>query len=310
MMIIDEVGLWQANLKIRLGNTARTYYSGIKQFLCFLDEQQVVRLDQLTPQIFVDFVLWLSGRPLSGSTKGLYNVGVKSFYDWLVIKNLLDATYMDELKYKKAKKSFITRQEVSLARTPDRGAAEKIVRYAEDLAWSAEGMSKEGVRALRNVALVKCLYSSGCRISEILVLFKKDIQDNRVRVVGKGQKERYIFFDNAAMAALDRYHAYLPDNAPLFCRHDRGAGEKILPITATTGRAIVIRLKDGCGVKGIFTPHSFRHNFGIKVLKESKNLALTQDLMGHASPQSTRHYAKIRVEDLSEGHSTVFNGNS
>lgn len=309
MMIIDEVGLWQENLKIRLGDTARTYHNGVKHFLCFLEEQKIVYLDQLTPQIFIDFVLWLSTRSPSGATKALYNTGVKSFYNWLIIKGLLDATYMDEVKYKKVRKSFSAQREAPLARTPDKGAAEQVVRYADDLAYQADGTSSKGLIMLRNAALVKCLYSSGCRISELLALSIKDIQGNKAMVLGKGQKKRYIFFDDAALSMLNQYHAYLSDNAPLFCRHDRGAGEKVLPITSTTGRAIITKLKDGCGVSGIFTPHSFRHNFGIKVLKESKNLALTQDLMGHADPKSTRHYAKIRVDDLSEGHSTIFNGN-
>ena len=312
MMIIDEVELWQENLRIRLGTTARIYYSGVKQlfnFLDELDEQKIVYLDQLTPQTFVDFVLWLSTRPLSGTTKALYNSGVKSFYNWLIIKGLLDATYTDEMRYKQARRSFAAQREAPRGRTPDEGAAEQIVQYAEDLAYQAEGTTRKDLLLLRNAALVKCLYASGCRISEILALFMKDIQGNKAMVVGKGQKERHIFFDDAALDMLERYHAYLPDNAPLFCRHDRGAGKRVLPITTTTGRAIITELKKGCGIGGIFTPHSFRHNFGIKVLKESKNLALTQDLMGHADPKSTRHYAKIRTEDLSEGHAAIFNGN-
>ena len=58
--------------------------------------------------------------------------------------------------------------------------------------------------------------------------------------------------------------------------------------------------------KGKFTPHYFRHAFAINMLRETGNLALVQDLLGHANPQSTRVYAKIYPDELRDAHHKVY----
>ena len=55
-----------------------------------------------------------------------------------------------------------------------------------------------------------------------------------------------------------------------------------------------------------FTPHYFRHAFAIRMLSETGNLALVQDLLGHADPAATRVYAKIYPEDLRDAHHKIF----
>jgi len=91
----------------------------------------------------------------------------------------------------------------------------------------------------------------------------------------------------------------------LFCRHDKGAGVKAKPITTTTIRDIVKVISNIAGVKP-FSPHYFRHAFAIRMLQETGNLALVQDLLGHDDPGSTRVYAKIYQDDLKKNYRKVF----
>ena len=89
---------------------------------------------------------------------------------------------------------------------------------------------------------------------------------------------------------------------PIFSRHDQGAGAEILPITTNTARAV---LNDLCQVAGLdesITPHLLRHRFATGVLAATHDLAATQDLLGHASPTTTRIYARLTDEDTAEAH--------
>jgi integrase len=71
---------------------------------------------------------------------------------------------------------------------------------------------------------------------------------------------------------------------------------------------LITDLANDAGVLERFnlTPHSFRHWFATRFLRHTRNLALTQDVMGHASPQTTRIYAKTTKEDHIAAHESLF----
>ena len=87
--------------------------------------------------------------------------------------------------------------------------------------------------------------------------------------------------------------------------HDTGIGKKISHLTTASIRDIVNEVKMASGIEN-FSPHYFRHAFAIKALRETGNLALVQDFLGHASPSATRVYAKIYPDDLAAAHQKIF----
>jgi integrase len=96
---------------------------------------------------------------------------------------------------------------------------------------------------------------------------------------------------------------------PLICRHDRGAGDyRRLPLTTLSVERIITRLAKEAGVLERFklTPQSFRHYFASRFLRHTGDLALTQDVLGHSSPQTTRIYAKTTKEQQVEAHDSLF----
>jgi site-specific recombinase XerD len=137
-----------------------------------------------------------------------------------------------------------------------------------------------------------------------------DMASRSAIVTGKGSKERRVYLSSKAIEALQKYWAARRNSdpsAPVFARHDRGAGRKTKPITTATVRDIVEDVVMVAGLeRGSFTPHYFRHAFAIKMLHETHDLALVQDLLGHASPVATRVYAKIYPDELQERHREVF----
>jgi site-specific recombinase XerD len=129
-------------------------------------------------------------------------------------------------------------------------------------------------------------------------------------VTGKGRKQRLVYFDDKAWGAVNHYLKVRADGAagrslaslPLFARHDRGAGSRVLPISTNTVRSAITQLGQMAGLDEAITPHLLRHRFATRVLSATHDLAATQDLLGHAAPTTTRIYAKLTDEDTAEAH--------
>jgi len=288
--------------------TELAYRAGLKNFVKFLGREKINIEDEvsiLNVDHFISFMPWLD-KNFSKGASGVYGSGAKAFMNYLVISKVLTLSYLDTLRFNKASLRSHRRHEDKLPRFPEKDDVNKMLS-------AVHLYTEESPRKERNIALLEFLASSGCRISEVTALNIQDIDmcNRSVIVTGKGSKERLVFFSNVTAASLNAYwecrKSSLPTD-PAFGRHDKGAGHKrIKRMTPTTARNIV---KDIAMVAGVdpakFSPHYFRHAFAIRVLSESGNLALAQDLLGHVDPKSTRVYAKIRSEDLRDKHRDIF----
>jgi site-specific recombinase XerD len=139
-------------------------------------------------------------------------------------------------------------------------------------------------------------------------------------LIGKGDREAVVRFSRRALSALKDYlrarASYDGDSGrplgtlPIFSRHDRAAGNKVLPISTTTGRAIVkarVIQAVGNNVAGAITPHSFRHYFVTTVLRGSGgNLKLAQELARHKNIAVTQRYAHLTDDELDRGYHEIF----
>ncbi len=151
----------------------------------------------------------------------------------------------------------------------------------------------------RNIALVECLYSTGCRAREIVELTVADIsfETALAHVMGKGHKPRQVYMSPRVLAACQAYWQARGDQSPgspAFARHDDGAGKHQPRKMITTGglRQVIQVLSEQTGVDD-FRPHSFRHYFATRLLRETGNLVIVQDALGHAKPETTRVYARL-----------------
>jgi site-specific recombinase XerD len=287
--------------------TKLAYRNGLNHFTEYL-HQQNIELDQdislITVDHFVYFYAYLSSH-FSKATAAVYGSAAISLLNSLVIAGKLSPSYSDTIRIKMAVDRSRARHEEKLPRFPGKDDVMKMLKAVRgfDVAPRME----------RNTALLEFLASTGCRISEATALNVKDIDftERSTIVMGKGSKERRVWFSQTAADCLKAYWkargAQAP-NDPIFARHDRGAGvKKVKRLTPTSARNIV---KDVANLAGIdpakFSPHYFRHAFGIKVLSETGNLALVQDLMGHQNPTSTRVYAKIATDDMKSAHREIF----
>jgi integrase/recombinase XerC len=158
----------------------------------------------------------------------------------------------------------------------------------------------------RDKALIMVMYSAGLRISELVSLTVKrlNVDFDGARVIGKGSKERVVFFsDEARTAILD----YLPEreagikNAGLKGIDPQGAlfiNRKGQALSVPGVRWIIGEYAQRSGLGKNIHPHSLRHSFATHLVNAGCDVRIVQEMLGHASLSTTQRYAHVNIEGL------------
>jgi len=173
---------------------------------------------------------------------------------------------------------------------------------AEDCTQLLDGDWNDDVRSLRDRAVLELLYGCGLRASEVcgLALSSYDPGAGRLRVVGKGDRERLIPVGEPAREALD---AWLLSGRPRLA----GASDALLvsvrgrPLSPSDVRRTLERRGRIAGVSAR-SPHALRHAYATHLLEGGAGLREIQELLGHASAATTQIYAHVAVPHLVREH--------
>ena len=175
-----------------------------------------------------------------------------------------------------------------------------------------EVLSKDEVEALlnqpdantilgaRDKAILEILYASGLRVSEVCKLGLYDVDDTFVRVMGKGSKERIVPIGRKAIEAIDHYLLHyrgpIPDERyqPMFVTRK---GKRIDRFTVWT---MIKKYAKKAGINKNIHPHTLRHSFATHLLDNGADLRIIQDMLGHASINSTDRYTHISRSHIQE----------
>ncbi len=152
--------------------------------------------------------------------------------------------------------------------------------------------------ARRDAAMLELLYATGMRISELggLTLDRVDLERRRLRVIGKGNKERQLLFGAPAAAAL---RAYLASGRPALAARAKGPSASVFlnarggPLGVRGARGVVARWVEAVGVPDRTSPHTLRHSFATHLLEGGADLRVVQELLGHADLQTTQVYTHL-----------------
>lgn len=303
-------------------NTVRTYHNALKVFIQVLQDHEMTT--HLTPPTAIpeEAISWfaLALKHYSPATEQLYLVAAIDFLEYLVAEKLSEIHLP---RVRQLAKRRMRRPGQRLPQFPQENI-EKVLDYATNIAFRPAENEQERLRNLRDSSFIFTLADTGLRVHEACNLRRGDLDWNEGRaiVVGKGNREAVVRFSQRVIRALKSYisaRAALDGSSgrqlatlPLFARHDRGAGKKVMPMTTTTGRNIVRqRVKEALGseVIGTITPHSFRHYFVTVVLRSSGNLKLAQELARHRNIAVTQRYAHLSDDELDRGYHEIFEEN-
>lgn len=155
---------------------------------------------------------------------------------------------------------------------------------------------------LRDRALLEALYATGLRVGELVALRVEQIDwaEREIAVLGKGSKERWVFFDVATSCALEGYRdrarpllvAGRPDPGLFFVNH-RGA-----PLSARSVERLLAAYVQQAGIEKKVTPHTLRHTFATHLLEAGADLRVVQELLGHVRLSTTQIYTHVSQAHL------------
>ena len=223
-----------------------------------------------------------SNKNYSGSTKKRIQSSVNQFLKYLIDKNYIDNIEVNNLSIMSEKKlpNVLSPSEIN----------QLIEFYDHDLFISS-----------RNKTIIDFMYSTGCRVSELVNVDESDIdmEDAFVRLEGKGSKQRIVPLGSKVLINLESYLA-------LRNRDKKNKNNKLFisKSNKTLDRTAVFRIIKSTGLKaGIHKelyPHILRHSAATHMLEGGCDLRTVQEFLGHSSVSTTQIYTKVTKAFLEE----------
>lgn len=263
-------------------NTIKAYQNDINRFMTLLQDQGIDDFASVTQDHIINFCALLQSHNYAQTSITRALIAIKVLFRYLkkekiIAKNV--AFYLESPKLWQVLPSVLSGNEVDrLLDQPD----------------------LETDQGMRDKAILEILYACGLRVSELCRLKLYDVDDNFVRVYGKGGKERTVPIGRKAVEALD---AYLTR-----CRPDMGddheqplfSGSRGQPIDRVQVWKMIKQYARQAGIQKNISPHTLRHSFATHLLDNGADLRVIQELLGHGAISSTDRYTHV-----SRGHLTA-----
>jgi integrase/recombinase XerC/integrase/recombinase XerD len=202
----------------------------------------------------------------------------------------------------------VAQNPADLVSSPKRGEKLPRVLTSEQMRTLLERIPARTALQLRDRAMLELAYSCGLRCEEIvnLDLGAFDFESERLRVLGKGSKERIVPVGEPAQRALRRYEergrralSGDPRERALFLSK---SGRRLSPSDVT--RRLGLWVREAALAAGV-SPHSLRHSFATHLLEGGADLRAIQELLGHASISTTQVYTRVDAARLRDAYAAT-----
>ncbi len=270
--------------------TLRNYGHEIAEFIAFAQDREVHRWDEVTPALVRSWLASLHRADYHPASIARRLYELRSCFRFLLREGIVEgnpAARVSPPKQPRTLPHYLTvEQVIELLSAPD----------------------PRTPLGMRDAAILEILYSAGLRRSELLGLKLKDVdlRHKRLRIWGKGRKERLALIGDPARRALQRY---LDQARPQLLAHNPQAqshppqalflnyrGEPLRSPRAVS--AILNKYLKQVGIRQRVTPHTLRHSFATHLLEGGADLRTVQELLGHESLQTTTIYTQVTLNRL------------
>ena len=251
--------------------------SKLQQFLLF--ENRHLGPLQLATPVLREFLATLQGLGLSATSQARTLSGLKAFFSFLIMEDLLKLDPTDTLEAPKTGRHL-----------PDTLSYPEI----EQLLAIIDLSTDEGLRAR---ALLEVMYSSGLRVSELcdLRLSNMYAEQGFVKVVGKGNKERLVPIGREALKHLNFYLSGVRGHLDIKLGSEDFAflSQRGRPLSRITVFTTLKKLAEQAGLRKTISPHTLRHSFATHLIEGGADLRAVQEMLGHASITTTEIYTHL-----------------
>lgn len=263
--------------------TIKNYKLDLTLFFDFLNKSNINYL-YLNKDNVLAYLKYLDKMNLKNSTISRRISTLRTFYNYLMNEGLINSNIFLNVKNPKLEKKL-----------------PNYLNYTEmeELLESIDISTDEG---LKRRLLIEMFYSTGCRVSEIINIKVKDIdfKDKKIRIMGKGSKERIVYYGDYAKKYLDKYLSKGMDKDYLFVNKH---GDKY---TVEEIELIVKDIMKHLSIKTHVTPHTLRHTFATHLLNNGADIRSVQELLGHSNLSTTGIYTHVSSDRLKEVYFKTF----
>ena len=292
-------------------------------------------MNELSKKYLQEFKLYIEvEKNFSKHTVMAYNSDVLSFLIWLNDRSILDVNYslireyllyIQQFNYSKTTTArkiaslrtfyrFLYRERVIESNpalgvhSPKRGKTLPEFLTEEEMEHILNNIKMESPAGYRNRTILELLYATGMRISELsdLNFENLNLEENEIKVFGKGSKERIVLVSERAKKFLEtyiktvRYLIFKSQNdspySPVFINK---TGYRLQPQSV---RLAIKDVVEKIELPKHVTPHVFRHSFATKMLENGADLRVVQELLGHSSISNTQIYTHVSTERLKQSY--------
>ena len=307
--IVRDFLVYHETIKGQSQRTISEYYLDLRMFFRFmklmrcdmpihtrLDDIPIKDIDlnfiqQITTSDIYDFLSYLTNDRtpdpdaavpeygISPAARARKLSAIKSFYKYLTVRTKqLNENPVAEMEYPKLRKS--------------------LPKYLNLEQSAALLKAVSGQNEVRDYAILMLFLNCGIRRSELVGLNLTDVYEDRIRVVGKGNKERIVYFGTACRKAIDAYlvernKKVLSDNRALFGSRD---GNRI-SVTAVHRLVKKALLQAGLDASQ-FSAHKLRHTAATMMLSGGVDVKTVQEVLGHENLNTTQIYTHIENTEL------------
>ncbi len=267
-------------------NTVQAYHRDMQRFVAWLEKRN---LKNLKVGDLTEFIGTLQEAELAPASVARNIVAIRTFFRYLQLEGIVTENPAELLATQKMWQrvpGVLSQKQVEefLA------APRKIDKF-----WQ------------RDAALLEVLYATGCRASEVCNLRVRDLTlaEKHLRCEGKGGKQRMVPVGGRAIVAIERYLEEL--RSDLAEKNPHPQEELFLsrsgrPLDRVQLWRIVKHYALRAGIKDKISPHSLRHSFATHLLAGGADLRLVQEMLGHASIQTTQIYTHVEHSRLKKVH--------
>lgn len=225
------------------------------------------------------FLEYVNGLELSVNTQSRVLSGIRSFYRYLLLEQVVAA------------------DPTELLESPKQLRPLPVVLSIAEIDALFEAIDHSKPEGQRNRAMLEVMYSCGLRVSELVTLKISDLflDIDFIRVIGKGNKERLVPIGEVA---IRQTRLYLKHVRPLMPVHEQASDILFLnrrgkPLSRVMVFLVIKELAEKAGIRKNIHPHTFRHSFATHLVEAGADLRAVQEMMGHKSITTTEIYTHL-----------------
>lgn len=285
------------HIEIERGRAVKTVENYDRYLTRYFTQMNIVNVEDISEQSVREFRLWLNRQPgtntdsMKRRTQNYYMIALRAFLKFLRKRDI----------------NAISPEKIELAKLPERQLdlitpieLERLMQAPRE-AFKKERNEDKARAYLRDSAILELLFSTGLRVSELCSLNTDiDLTRDELSIRGKGDKVRVVFLSLVAKDAISKYLETRNDiEEALFVDGRPSKLHRITPRDVQRHlKSYIIR----AGITNTVTPHTLRHAFATDLLSNGADIRSVQQLLGHASINTTQIYTHITDAHLREIH--------